>query len=235
MMIIDSCDDFRDVLYQKLKDEYSVHPYSNGNDALEAVKAINPDIIVADLILSGIDGLSLLNEIQKMGLTPATLVTTRLFNDYINECTEKLGISYIILKPCSPASVVQRVRNLSSYLKAKAPPDPNTLLYNRMLELRLSPRHKGFDYLREAVLIKASNPDATITKELYPAVSTKYQSTPMQVERSIRSAVNSAWELKAEGTWDTLLPLNSLGIMERPSNGVLIACLSDELRTKLGK
>jgi hypothetical protein len=58
------------------------------------------------------------------------------------------------------------------------------------------PRHiKGFNYLREAVLVCLKNPDAisNVTKVLYPGIAANHNDTASRVERSIRHAIESSW------------------------------------------
>lgn len=233
LMVIDSCDDFRAAVCHELTDDYSIHQYSTGTEALEAIATLRPDAIVVDLILAGIDGISLLHEIRKMGIWPKVLVTTRLLNDYVASCIAKLDIGYILLKPCLPQTVAFRLTDLTKNLDPKPIIDPNVYLHNRLQELSFSTRHKGYQYLHEAALIMAQAPSTAITKELYPAIGQKFLSTPTQVERAIRTAINAAWEHRSVA-WTELFPAEPGQFPPRPSNGVLIARLSEEIRQLTG-
>lgn len=234
-MIVDSSDEFRSALENALQNLYIIHHSKNGDDALQSAQRIRPDIMVLDLILAGLDGITLLHELRNHGIRPMVLATTRLYNDYVFDSAEELGIGYIIRKPCNPAAVAERVRDLSRRLNPKSEQeiDPEEFITAKLHGLRISPRHRGYDYLKEAVFLMAKDSGLTITKELYPAVGAKFQSTVPQVERSIRSAISAAWTQKHSHAWDELLPPGSDGFTERPSNGFLIAHLAEELRLRM--
>lgn len=234
LMIVDHDADFRQELEKELCDSYTVYHAGNGRQALLTVEEINPDVIVLDLMLTELDGVSLLHEIRNAGLRPMVLAVTRFYNDYVLETAQELGIGYIIRKPCDPSAVSQRVRDLSRRMNSKRhrPVDAYTYVTERLNRLSFSIRHKGYDYLRQAVLMMCQQPDISITKELYPSVGATHGSTAMQVERSIRSAINAAWAQGGEG-WSEFLGAEADGNVCRPSNGAFIARLADDLRMEL--
>ncbi len=234
LMIVDHDADFRQELEKELCDSYTVYHASNGRQARLAVEEINPDVIVLDLMLTELDGVSLLHEIRNAGLRPMVLAVTRFYNDYVLETAQELGIGYIIRKPCDPLAVCQRVRDLSRRMNPKRhrPVDAYTYVTEQLNRLSFSIRHKGYDYLRQAVLMMCQTPDISITKELYPNVGATHGSNAMQVERSIRSAINAAWEQGADG-WKELFGTGPDGKANRPSNGAFIARLADDLRFEL--
>ena len=234
-MIVDNSEEFRMALDSVLSDAYEIYHCSNGRQALEAAPKINPDVIILDLMLTEVDGVTLLHEIRSAGLRPMVLAVTRFFNDYVQETAQELGIGYIIRKPCDPAAVSQRVRDLSKRLNAKPgkPVNPAAYVTEQIKMLMFSPRHKGFEYLKEAVLLMCRQPDISITKELYPSVGALFGSTALQVERSIRSAINAAWSQQAGQSWSRLFPPGPDGCVQRPSNGTVISRLAWDLQEKL--
>ena len=236
-MIVDNSEEFRQALDQVLCDTYEVYHCSNGRQALETAPQINPDVIILDLMLTELDGVTLLHEIRRAGLRPMVLAVTRFFNDYVLESAQELGIGYIIRKPCSLAAVRERVRDLCKLLASNAPRpvDPAAFVSQRIKFLLFSPRHNGSAYLKEAVLMMWRQPGISLTKELYPGVGAMFGSSAPQVERSIRSAIQSAWNQRSPQDWGTLFPPGSDGTSQRPSNGAVIARLADDLREELSR
>lgn len=234
-MIVDNSEEFRQALDQVLCDTYEVHHCSNGRQALETAPQINPDVIILDLMLTELDGVTLLHEIRRAGLRPMVLAVTRFFNDYVLESAQELGIGYIIRKPCTPAAVSQRVRDLTKRLNDKKvkPINPQAYVTEQIEALKFSPRHNGSEYLKEAVLMMCRQPNISITKELYPSVGAMFGGTALQVERSIRTAINAAWSQQNTQSWAALFPAGPDGTIPRPSNGTLIARLAADLREKL--
>ena len=234
LMIVDTSEDFRLALDRVLSDTYKTYHCSNGRQALEAALEIEPDLIILDLMLTELDGVSLLHEIRNAGLRPMVLAVTRFFNDYVLESAQELGIGYIIRKPCSPTAVSHRLRDLTKRLNRPISPiDPAAYVTERLRSLLFSPRHKGFEYLKEAVWLMCKQPDISLTKVLYPMVGSCFNSSAIQVERAIRGAINSAWSQTHSQSWYELFPAGPDGIIPRPSNGTLISRLADELRKKL--
>ena len=59
------------------------------------------------------------------------------------------------------------------------------------------PAHiKGYHYLRDSILMSIENPEIinAVTKQLYPAVAKKYETTSSRVERAIRHAIEVVWD-----------------------------------------
>ena len=237
LMIVDDSEDFRLALEHVLPDTYHIVQCSNGAQALETAVQVKPEIMILDLMLTEMDGITLLHEIRKAGLQPMVLAVTRFFNDYVLESAQELGIGYIIRKPCSPKAVSQRVRDLSKRLNPDPvkPFSPPEYVNAKLRELMFSPRHKGFEYLKEAVLLMQERPDISITKELYPRVGASSGSSSIQVERVIRSAINAAWSQAGAKNWEQFFPPGPDGTIPRPSNGQMIARLAEDLREKLAE
>lgn len=234
-MIIDCSDEFRLALEQELRETYIVHHFRDGKDAQDAAWIIHPDVIILDLMLTGVDGITLLHNLRNAGICPMVLAVTRLYNDYIVETAQELGIEYIIRKPCTAAAVAERTQDLSKRLNTKTERiiDPQSFITDKLNKAGFSSRHKGYLYLQEAAMLMWKNPSISITKELYPAVAAKFSGTPIQVERSIRSALSVAWEQSPPSAWEELAPRDFTGHIQRPSNGYLISRLADLLRLQM--
>lgn len=154
----------------------------------------NRKIIILDLMLTELDGVSLLHEIRDAGIYPMVLAVTRFYNDYIQETAQDLGIGYIIRKPCDPAAVAGRLRDLTNRIKPKAvrPVDPRNYVMEQTRMLMFSPRHQGTKFIQEAILIVLEEPGISLTKELYPRLGHRFGGTALQVEHSLRTAIVAA-------------------------------------------
>ena len=97
LMIIDCSDEFRLALEQELQESYIIHHFRDGQAALDAALRLRPDVIVLDLMLTGIDGITLLHNLRNAGICPMVLAVTRLYNDYIVETALELGVQYLSL------------------------------------------------------------------------------------------------------------------------------------------
>ena len=78
-------------------------------------------------------------------------------------------------------------------------------------------------------MLQVEDPGRLVTKEIYPMVAKHYDATAVQVERSVRSAINAAWEAGDEYVWRLYFPMLGDGSLNRPTNGTFIARLADHI------
>ena len=146
---------------------------------------------------------------------------------------EKLGVCYYLPKPCTPEALLENMRRIFDL--AGEPEDQTSLLKNMVTkvihEIGVPAHIKGYQYLREAIIITVNNMGAinAVTKVLYPAVAKRFNTTPSRVERAIRHAIEVAWD---RGDLETLQKYfgytvsNSKG---KPTNSEFIAMIADRL------
>lgn len=234
LLIVDGSDEFRSALSQALQNHFRIHCCKTGKEALEYALRQHPDVMVLDLMLPGLDGFSLLSSLREARIHPTVLATTRLLSDYIVEHTTQLNVGYLMVKPCDVDATAQRVLELSREQVPKVQKlNPRARISDTLLDLGISTKLKGFSYLQEAVLLMAENPGISITKELYPAVGNICNSSGMLVERSIRSAVNSAWHKRNDEIWRQFFRADASGQIPRPSNTMFISSLAKPLRDQM--
>lgn len=231
ILIADSSDAFCSTLTSAFQGNYRIQTCRTGKEALEILQRTPPDVLILDLMLPELDGISLLQTIFLAGIHPAVLATTRLTNDYVIEATTRLGVEYLMMKPCDIYAIVSRVADLSK--KRPRPSvsatDPRTNISNLLVSLGISTKLRGYPYLREAILAMVSNPLQSITKELYPNVARQFDCNSAQVERSIRNAIQGAWSQRCDSVWSQVFPADDSGIIPRPSNATFISQLADRI------
>jgi hypothetical protein len=189
-------------------------------------------VLLLDLMLPELDGISLLQWAADMGMRPIVLATTRFVNDYVLESAGRLGVGYVMVKPCDIRAVIARLGDLSSRIGTPVAvrPDPGSQVSNLLLALGVPTKLRGFTYLRESILRMEKDPTQSITKELYPAVAQQCLCEPMHVERCIRGAVQAASEHRDEGMWRLYFAPDETGAIPRPTNGSFIIRLAAGLR-----
>ena len=231
LLIADGSEEFRNALALAFQSSYRVRLCADGPEALAMLRSFRPDILVLDLMIPGLDGISLLHAALADDICPVVLATCRFMTEYISESVEKLGISYVMIKPCNIQAMEDRVRDLTQRIHP-APvscPDPRDLISNTLTTLSFLPNLDGARYLREAILLMAKDPNQAMTKELYPAVGAIFGRSAQQVERSIRNAINRSWLLRDDRIWQQYFPSNASGTVPRPSNAQFICRLAEKL------
>lgn len=121
ILVVDDEETIREVVRRYLEREgFSVIEAADGFEALDALRSEAPDLIVLDLMLPGIDGLSLTQHIRQDRHIPIIMLTAKgEANDRIRGLD--MGADDYMAKPFSPQEVVSRVRAVLRRTGAKTP------------------------------------------------------------------------------------------------------------------
>ncbi len=259
VLITDDNKDFCDILYQFLKKQDDIEIVGVANDGLSALKLIEetmPDVMILDIIMPHLDGLGVLERLGELNLekNPKIIILSAVGQDKITQKAIAMGADYYILKPFDLEMFITRLRelvmvqNVSSddlipdfvFTHATSPVTERPR-NTRSLELEITnviheigvPAHiKGYQYLREAIKMVVDDIEllSGITKELYPSIAAKFNTTSSRVERAIRHAIEVAW---SRGRIDTINKLFGYTVQDdkgKPTNGEFIAMVADKLR-----
>ncbi len=110
VLVVDDESTIREVLRRYLEREgFSVSEAADGDQALTTLEAEPPDLVVLDLMLPGIDGLSLAGRLRARSEVPVVMLTAK---GGVQDRIEgfELGADDYIVKPFSPREVVLRVK-----------------------------------------------------------------------------------------------------------------------------
>lgn len=226
LLIAEGTEAFRIALMDALRGAYRLRACEEGQQTLAVMREFKPDVMILDLMLPGLDGITLLQRAAEAGLRPMVLATTSYQNPYILESLQKLGVGYVMIKPCDLRATIARLADLSQQIHAPvvAQPDPEVQISNLLLALGFQTRHHGYSYLRSAISRMAADFRQSITKELYPAVAREYQTDQTSVERCMRTAIEKAWKVGDKKLWRLYFEQE-----ERPTNGECIRRLAEAL------
>ncbi len=232
LLIAEGNDAVRTALADMLRGSYQVRCCAEGNAARELLRTFRPDMLVLDLMLPGYDGISLLQWAAGEDLRPVVLATSKYANDYIVDAVARLGVAYLMLKPCDLGAMAARLGDLSQRICPirVSGPDLRTQVSSLLLSLGVPTKLRGYAYLREAVLLMAADPTQSITKVLYPEVAKRCACASTHVERSIRSAIGAAWSRRDDNLWRLYFYPDEVGGIPRPTNGEFISRLADSIR-----
>lgn len=229
LLIADSNEDFRLALAEALQQHCHVRCCRTGRDALDLLRSDGFDLFVLDLMLPELDGITLLENAAAEGICPTVLATTPLLSDYVLDAAQRLGIGYLMRKPCDVQAVAARVEDLSHQERpALRRPDPHTYLSDLLLSFGIGASLDGYGYLQEGIPRIARDPGQSVTKELYPAIAAQCGKKGGNVERCIRSALDAAWKHRDNPAWQQYFP----HCKERPTNSEFISRLAEDLRQK---
>ena len=231
VLIADNSEEFAEELADILRGQCLIRSCTTGSQALEQLRRSRPDLLVMDVMLPELDGVSLLQAIRNEGLDVTILVLTRSAVPYVMDAVDRYEVDYVMMKPCKMDALRQRILDLASQEREDrvSMPDMRNTVTNLLLSLRFSTKLRGYSCTREAVLYLMRDPEMSLTKELYPAVAQLCDGNAVQVERAIRGAIKSAWKNKDETIWPQLFSPCADGTIPRPSNAVFLTRLADQL------
>ena len=231
VLIADDCDEFTQSLIQAIGNEFQIQCCRTGKEALALLHSFQPDLLVLELMLTELDGISLLQTAAASGCLTNVLIVTNLFNTYAGDIMSHLNIRYVIRKPCDLEATVERIRDLTQVKKPHSlQSDAKSQISHMLHALSVPTKLNGYGYLRQAVLEMAISPGMPLVKELYPAVAKTFGCTCAQVERSIRNAISSAWNNRDEETWRKYLKIETSQPLHRPTNSEFIIHLAELVR-----
>lgn len=233
ILIADGNHEFRRCLSDALSDDFQVFTCSSGKQALALVCQQDPQLLVLDLMIPELDGISLLHALEESGHHPSVLATTRFLSSYVASHSNQLGIEYIVIKPCDIDATASRVRDLANRLESEKE-EKNAdcgRISELLIRLGIPARLQGFEMLRISIQEAIQTPGMSITKELYPKVAAVTGFTTVQVERSIRTALEKGCRIGDTSLWQQLFPAFTPED-GRPSNGVFIATAAEFLRAE---
>lgn len=234
LLIADAGEEFRMALQEHLQDDYLIKVCREGNETLHMMETFQPDVVILDLLLPGVDGVTLLQKAVNRGFRSTVLATTRFTSDYMIDAVERLGVGYIMVKPCEVSAIADRLADLLQETKPEEvqevmPPDLQTLVNNALWELRVPTHPRGFACLRAALLETLREPGQQVTKTLYPAVGKVCGGNAEQVEHAVRRLIKQAWACRDEAVWNRYFAAVPDGASKCPSNKVFISAVASHI------
>ncbi|MBS7262444.1 MAG: sporulation transcription factor Spo0A [Eubacteriales bacterium] len=213
----------------------------NGETAVELIEKKRPDVLVTDIILPKLDGIAVMERMHALAPQCRAIVLTALTQENFVMRAMEAGADYFMAKPFDME--VLRARILECGAPRSGAVNPFSASLGGMTKSRDEkistifitigiPAHiKGYQFLREAIKMVADNPDLInrITKELYPGIAKRFDTTPSKVERAIRHAIEVAWTRGKIDNINQIFGFNVYGRNEKPTNGEFIALVADKL------
>ncbi len=247
LLVIDDNISLVDMIKEYFSKNENIEVTKEAYDGEQGIELIqnekdNYDVIILDLIMPKKDGIYVLEEMKTRGINKNVIVATSYnANETIRKVSE-LGVSYFILKPFDLTDLEKRILDVMNQTKDSKTIDFH---YNNLQvsitkilhELGIPSHIKGYQYIREGISIIFERPETIggITKELYPELAEKFDTTVSRVERAIRHAIEVSWN---RGNWDLMEELfgHSVDIDKaKPTNSEFIVTIADKLRLEFHK
>ncbi len=231
----------------------------NGKDAIDMIKDTQPDVVLLDLVMPQMDGITVVENIKKktsMLKNPAFIILSAVGGEQMTEEAFQAGANYFLMKPFDKDILVNKIRRigkrpvrpvpgkvLEAPLKAATPEEAamnreeymkehlETDITKMLHELGIPAHIKGYQYLRDAIsmVVRDREMMEAVTKILYPEIAKKNYTSSSRVERAIRHAIEVAWGRGSLEVIDELFGYTISTGKGEPTNSEFIALIADKI------
>lgn len=231
----------------------------DGVETVQMTKELQPDILILDIIMPNLDGIGTVEQLNSENINVKIIMLSAILScakqEKLTSVLMELGVDYLMAKPFSVDSLTSRIFQLvdiqqisnntnlhsksNSYffntnvdsIETTKEDNFESKITNIMHTIGIPVRLKGYQYIREAILLSIESEDnlSKITKNIYPEVAKKFNSTPSRVERAIRHALEISWQNKG-GASNVLFGNSAMFNEKRPTNSEFIASITDKLK-----
>ena len=232
ILIAESFVEFSEPLCDILEMHYDVCMCHSGLSVKGLLEDFLPDVLVMDLALPGLDGISLLKQICTMQVRPRILLTTCFMSPYVETVISGLGVDLVVLKPCKAEVLAERIEDL---LEDEEPHllmrlQSRSSVSSMLLELNIPSKRRGFVYLEKGIRQYLKQPGQALTKTLYPDLAREHYTQPEAVERAIRQVIHESWAKRDDRVWRMYFTPGREGIIPRPTNAEFISGLAERYK-----
>lgn len=231
----------------------------NGKDAIDMIKDTQPDVVLLDLVMPQMDGITVVENIKKktsMLKNPAFIILSAVGGEQMTEEAFQADANYFLMKPFDKDILVNKIRRigkrpvrpvpgkvLEAPLKAATPEEAamnreeymkehlETDITKMLHELGIPAHIKGYQYLRDAIsmVVRDREMMEAVTKILYPEIAKKNYTSSSRVERAIRHAIEVAWGRGSLEVIDELFGYTISTGKGKPTNSEFIALIADKI------
>lgn len=232
---------------------YGMDVQAASKDGQEVIDCINrdvPDVVLMNAFMTRIDAIGVLQTIRRINLPKKpVMIVMSTDNGSISSKVMEAGASYFFPMPFDNDLLAERITQLACSVEEQpvpsmritnipSPNDNDTveMIVTRMFHQIGVPAHiKGYHYLREAILMAIQDIDIinSVTKQLYPSVAKKFQTTSSRVERAIRHAIEVAWDRGDVDVLNSYFGYTIHNTRGKPTNSEFIAMIADKMRLQM--
>lgn len=263
VLIADDSLDFATLMKQNLEFNDAIEVVGIAKDGLEAVemtKQLQPDVLVLDIIMPNLDGIGAVEKLNAENIDVKTIMLSAILSsekqEKLTSILISLGVDYLMAKPFDIKSLANRIIQISnndngldtqtntskqeifSFVNQSNNEESfESKITSIMHSVGIPARVKGYSYIREAILLSIENTDNSnkMTKDVYPKIAKKFNSTPSRVERAIRHALEISWNQNKESISSLIFGKSVRVTDKKPTNSEFIASIADKLKLEARK
>ncbi len=224
----------------------------DGKQGLELIRRKKPDLILLDIIMPRMDGISMLKAMSELPpeiRRPAVIVVSAVGQEVMVEQAFSLGARFYLMKPFEDNALLEQIHQIlgdegytaqlvsdtpAVYNSSYEPPTLEQEVSDTLITLGVPAHIRGYHYLRDAIMMAVQNKEVLnlVTKVLYPAVARMNNTTPGRVERSMRHAIELSWARGDREAISEMFGFPAGGRHGKPTNSEYIALIADKIRIR---
>ena len=226
-----------------------VGTYEKGNLLLSGIKDLEPDLVLLNPVMPGLDGIGVIEKIRaevQYDSVNFILIANAKQTKVLEVLKSRKNVKFFpwennedtlekcIIENPKTGSVQGRSLQVEDIIVKRGNHKKNlNMLVTQMIHEIGVPAHiKGYQYLRDAIIMSVNDNEmlGAITKVLYPTIARNYKTTSSRVERAIRHAMEVAWSRGRMETIEELFGYTVNSGKGKPTNSEFIALIADKIR-----
>lgn len=211
--------------------------FSKGDEALKYLvnNTKDYDLLLIDILLPQVDGIKILEEMKSKGIDKKIIVLSSFKDDFSIRKIQTLNASYYMLKPIDLSILETRMMELFEHnnsIKYKETINVEVEVSSLLHDLGIPSHVRGYRYIRDGVMLlyESSSLVNLVTKDVYPIIAKKYDTTTTRVERAIRHAIEVAWNRGQIEMHEKIFGYTVNSNKGKPTNSEFIAMIADRIR-----
>lgn len=192
------------------------------------------DVILLNPVLPKIDGIGVLKIMEDYNINSKVIIYADYNNPNMVKSMYQYDISFYLLKSINMNLLKERIEDAVeiNYQKYEFIDNSINKKISKLLHDLGMPSHiKGYQYIRDAIILMHEDPNyfSGITKQLYPEIAKRYETTSSRVERAIRHAIEVSW---SRGDYDLMDEIFGHSVdfdRAKPTNSEFLATIADKI------
>lgn len=222
ILLADDNDKLLDIIEGYFDNEPEFEVVGKVNDGVECLEAINDndvDLLVLDMIMPKLDGIAVLDELNKKESKPKVLVFTACGQENIVQKIFELGVDYYIVKPFEVSVLIERIKQIYDGFGLEK------FGVGCILEKLFIPQNtKGYVYLAQAIKYAKEDPELlrSLSLSLYSKVASEHGTKAENVERAIRNSISLGFERGEKEVYKDVFRYSNSKGNKKPTNSEFI-------------
>ncbi len=210
----------------------------SGTQALRAARECAPDVLITDAVLSGCDGLALIDRLKEMLGSRMPRVIGGSMMAFSDAAFRRRGVKQVVDVPWDAAQLEtalnEVIHEIDTAVEWEQLYDAHHRACMLLSQLGMRSELHGYAYLSWAAALAVGNESRlyALGERIYTPIAEKYATTPQSVERLIRHALESTIDSAKTETLYVFFGNSIDPARGKPTNAQMIGMLAQRVRVE---